>query len=47
MNMKNLRDMRETFKVKIEYEGQVLEKSKVRGLSGLESVFKNIRLKLR
>jgi len=47
MNRKNLRDMRDTFKVKIEYEGQVLEKSKVKGLSGLDKLFKDLKLKLR
>ena len=44
MNRKNMRDL---FKVKIEYEGQVLTKEKAKGLKGLKKVFKTLELKLR
>lgn len=44
MNMRNMQDI---FKVKIEYEGQVITKEKAKGVKGLQNVFKKLEMKLR
>jgi hypothetical protein len=44
MNQRNMRDM---FKVRIEYEGQIITKEKAKGVKGLKSIFKNLELKLK
>ena len=44
--MKN-RNMSDLFKVKVEYEGQIITKEKVKGVKGLQSVFKKLEMKLR
>jgi len=44
MNGKNMRDL---FKVRVEYEGQVITKQKAKGVKGLKQIFKNLEFKLK
>lgn len=43
MDMRNIRDM---FKIKVEYEGQTLIKQKGKGKKGLRKIFNDIDSKL-
>jgi hypothetical protein len=44
MNNRNMRDM---FKIKVEYEGQMLYKGKAKGVKGLKKTFEDLEYKLR